>query len=82
MGIDVPLRSPRKGDKLLKINGQDMENLTPEQFAEFLTKGSPILVSVFSAIIIITIIIYKAICKVFKLRSIQLKICMVVSCVH
>ncbi|KAJ8282478.1 hypothetical protein COCON_G00049970 [Conger conger] len=33
----------RQGDKLLKINGQDIENLTPEVFAELLTKGSPML---------------------------------------
>ncbi|KAJ8351845.1 hypothetical protein SKAU_G00233210 [Synaphobranchus kaupii] len=33
----------RKGDKLLKINGHDLENLTPETFAEMLTKGSPML---------------------------------------
>ncbi|XP_064183167.1 interleukin-1 family member A isoform X1 [Anguilla rostrata] len=33
----------RNRDKLLKINGQDLENLSPETFAELLTKGSPML---------------------------------------
>ncbi|KAJ8273939.1 hypothetical protein GJAV_G00107200 [Gymnothorax javanicus] len=33
----------RKGDKLLKINGENLENLSPEIFAEMLTKGSPML---------------------------------------
>ncbi|XP_036401909.1 interleukin-1 family member A [Megalops cyprinoides] len=33
----------RKGDKILKINGQDLEDLTPEAFAELLAEASPML---------------------------------------
>ncbi|KAI1898031.1 hypothetical protein AGOR_G00068130 [Albula goreensis] len=33
----------RKGDKLLKINGQNLEDVTPEVFAELLTTASPML---------------------------------------
>ncbi|XP_076159147.1 interleukin-1 family member A [Alosa pseudoharengus] len=33
----------RRGDKLLKINGLDLQDLSPEMFAEKLSEGSPML---------------------------------------
>ncbi|KAL2087769.1 hypothetical protein ACEWY4_016597 [Coilia grayii] len=33
----------RRGDKLLKIDGKDLEDLSPEMFAELLSVGSPML---------------------------------------
>ncbi|CAN9507186.1 unnamed protein product [Ophioblennius macclurei] len=33
----------RKGDKLMQINGMDLENLTPEEVAQSLAEGNPML---------------------------------------
>lgn len=35
----------RKGDKLMQINGADLQDLTPEELAQMLAEGSPMLVS-------------------------------------
>jgi hypothetical protein len=34
-----------EGDKLLTINGVDLQDLSPEAFAKILTEGNPMLVS-------------------------------------
>lgn len=35
----------RRGDKLIEINGLNMQDLTPEELTEILAEGSPQLVS-------------------------------------
>lgn len=34
----------RRGDKLIQINGLDLQDLTPEEFTDILAEGSPQLV--------------------------------------
>ncbi|XP_010730145.3 uncharacterized protein il1fma [Larimichthys crocea] len=36
-------RALRKGDKLMQINGADLQDLTPEELAQMLAEGSPML---------------------------------------
>ncbi|XP_042343960.1 interleukin-1 family member A [Plectropomus leopardus] len=33
----------RRGDKLMQVNGMDLQNVTPEEFARFLAKDNPML---------------------------------------
>lgn len=58
----------RKGDKLMQINGADLQDLTPEELAQMLAEGSPMLVSSRASQQLQDVLLHKTSCHIVTLK--------------